>query len=132
MSDEPMVEPTLSSELAVQEIEAALFKFDERVGELWRWGYHYDMPEPHRWDAGRLYGYWLALTEEAEQMGPKFEAAREALEALPIIKEIRAKGYEVHEDMGDTDRLIGEQWCFTFRPRIVYTHREPIAEGGES
>jgi hypothetical protein len=117
------MQDTLSSEEAVQTIEDVLWAFGERVGALWGWGYEFCMPEPHRWHAGTLHGYWLALAEEAEEMESKFDAARAALEALPIIDRIDVEPYEYVDDRGEDDRLVGEKWRFHFRPYVVYTHR---------
>lgn len=113
----------LSSKRAVAEIEVAIWKFGSRLCHLWLWGYELGMFEPHRWHAGVLQGFWLAVPEEAEQMAPQFSALRQKLETLEIVAKFESSPYDVSAGGPNCDPLSGEKWQFQFDQDGAYTHR---------
>ena len=118
------MEDRLGSTEAVEQIENAFDVFCEREGLdrfiYWNWGYEFQMLEQHRWQAGSLLGYWLAVEDEHQGLKPRFERARQYLEALDIVAEIRADSYRHSTEDG---LLFGETWVITFAPEIFYDHK---------
>lgn len=116
---------SLSSEDVIRILDEVIWSREQRVGELWRWGYEFDLGEPHRWQAGMLRGYWLAPPDEFKQIAPRFDELRETIRGLDIVREVESEPYEITEDSGLGGPYLGEKWRIHFSQRIVYTHRDP-------
>lgn len=119
----------MTSTKAVDTVEAELDSFlaDHGVDywTTWSWGYEMGMPEPHRWDAGVLYGYWLCLPKEYNKVKPILERASLHLQKLDIVASVDTAKYE--EDLS-SDPLLGEQWAISFVTNIFYDHRREEVE----
>ena len=118
------MEDRLGSTEAIKRIEGAFDVFCEREGfdrfVYWNWGYEFEMLETHRWESGTLWGYWLAVEDEYQGLKPRFERARQYLEGLDIVSEIKADSYRHSVEDG---MLLGETWVIEFTPEIFYDHK---------
>lgn len=116
----------LTSTAAVRRVEEAIWSSGDRPGELWSWGYSLEanQDEPHRWDAGHLFGVRLALKDEYDRMLPEFERLRVTVEGLDIVKRVLATHYESDPDLGLPDPLYGEKWRIDFSRPVIYDHRD--------
>jgi len=124
------MQAVLPSEQAVETIENAVWEFSLRLGELWSWGYESGMCEPHRWHAGVLHGYWLAVPDEAAQVFSEFAELRHRLESIEFVAGIDRESYDVSTDGPHCGPLSGEKWRFRFGQPVEYTHRHDEGTGG--
>jgi len=123
---------SLEAEDTISEVMNKYSSADEFMPRWWRWGYGIEeliVSGPHHWDAGVLFGYWLAPEEEYEQAQGVFEQIETEVRELDILKDITIKPYEVGKEtysfLGEPPvNARGEKWAFHFAIKVVYDHRE--------
>lgn len=99
----------------------------------WHWGYGIEefiaSGEPHHWNCGVLFGFWLAPPSEFEHAAAEFEAVLAALEKHDEISRVRVAGYSVDavlyaEIGGGEVPASGEKWVIHFSREVEYDHRD--------